>query len=196
MNLSSITIKMWNLKKDDLLEEDLSDGENANRVFLSSCSSNSVENSCDIVGDEDGTNKQNRLLKKGQMLLKGGVFKAKKRSSECLTSCDNFVDLTKNSDTIVTSKTSNSNNKKLNDDENMFKKFSFLNRDKSYLSRLSSYVNKNISTSVDGNNVQTKSIIRASNMCFTSVCVDVDDPRNNSNARFGSKNNTTSNVNL
>ncbi len=179
-----------------MLEEDLSDEENANKVFLSSCSSNSVENSCDIVGDGDGTIKQNRLLKKGQMLLKEGVFKAKKRSSECLISCDNFVDLTKNSDTIVTSKTSNSNNKKFNDDENMFKKFSFLNRDKSYLSRLSSYVNKNISTSVDGNNVQTKSIIRASNMCFTSVCADADDPKNNSNARFGSKNNTILNVKL
>jgi len=139
--------------------------------------------------------KQNRLLKMGQMLLKEGQFKAKKRSSECLTSCDNLVDLTRKSDMTETIKTT-SNVKKTADDENVFKKFSFLNRDKSYLNRLSSYVNKNISSSVDGNNVQTKSIIRASNMCFTSLGADESDAKNNANARHGLKNVNSSNVNL
>ena len=127
-------------------------------------------------------------MKKGQALLKEGTFKSTKRNLECLGSCDNLVDLTEKTTAYVGETTAKVLHTAKKDEENIFKKFSFLNRDKSYMSRLSSYVSKNISNSADGNTVQTKSIVRASNMYFTSVAAaDVDDAKSGdmqNNAKF------------
>lgn len=58
--------------------------------------------------------------------------------------------------------------------ENLLKKFSFLNRDKGYLSKLSSYVNKNFTNIDNANAAKTKSR-NNTGMVFTKIDLAADD---------------------
>lgn len=69
-----------------------------------------------------------------------------------------------------------------NNSENLLKKFSFLNRDKGYLSKLSSYVNKNFANADQANTVKTKSR-NTNGMVFTKVDLTGDDEENDSDNR-------------
>ena len=177
--------------ENDLLSDDEHSKEE-NKLFGFSESSNSTDN----VDDKDSSSRMKssgNLLKKGQLLLKGSTNNANKIQS----SFDDLEDLRCPSlDDLGREKTFtnlSSQAKKEEKDENMLKKFSFLNRDKSYMTRLSSYVNKNISN-IDMNNGQTKSIARRNNMVFTSLASNQDEK--NSDEDDSSKRDRKNQVNV
>lgn len=119
----------------------------------------------------------NQILKKGQQLLKQSLLNKSEQNKRTLNGEINNVN---RPITIQPDKTQPES--KQEEKVDLFKKFSFLNRDKSYLNRLSNYVNKNFT----GNQGQHMSIgnaggdftgivkpmnnkSRANNMIFSTV---------------------------
>ena len=81
---------------------------------------------------------QNQILKKGQHLLKLSLMNRTDQNKRTLNGDLNQI-------TRAESELKTTQQKTQGEKQDLLKKFSFLNRDKSYLSRLSSYVNKNFS---------------------------------------------------
>jgi len=81
------------------------------------------------------------LLKKGQLLLKQSLLNKSEQNKRTLHGEINNVIRTDTSEKNAT--TTQQQKKESVEKTDLMKKFSFLNRDKSYLSRLSTYVNKN-----------------------------------------------------
>ncbi len=129
--------------KKDLLSDHEHDNNEEDGIIDDSNSSNSQ--SKDFLFSSSNNNnasQQNQLLKKGQLLMKQKQ-PAKQIESSTIT----------NSDTM-----------------DHLKKFSFLNRDKTYLNRLSNYVNKNIY----GNSGTTSKSTRSNMMVFSSIDINTE----------------------
>jgi hypothetical protein len=127
------------------------------------------------------SNSSNQLLKRGQELLRKNLLtktmQMKRTSNDEITSFGSTtsrlgamsVTLSSTSTTTkssITIQSIESSKKQPDDSVDIMNKFSFLNRDKSYLSRLSNYVNKNLAHAGTGN---AKAGGRSNNMIFTSV---------------------------
>jgi hypothetical protein len=131
--------------KKDLLSDHEQDNNEDDEIIDDSNSSNSQSKDFLFSSsiNTNNSNQQNQLIKKGQMLLKQN----------------------KNIQQVDCSTTNNGNNSETFDH---LKKFSFLNRDKTYLNRLSNYVNKNIYC----NSGTTSKSTRSNMMVFSSIDIN------------------------
>jgi hypothetical protein len=88
------------------------------------------------------SNSCNQLLKKGQLLLKQSLLNKSEQNKRTFNGEINNVIRTETSEKTTATATQQQKKDSV-EKTDLMKKFSFLNRDKSYLSRLSTYVNKN-----------------------------------------------------
>lgn len=115
---------------------------------------------------------QNQILKKGQQLLKQTLLNRTDQNKRTLTGENNPI-----SRAETEMKPTQQLQKSQAEKQDLLKKFSFLNRDKSYLSRLSNYVNKNFSGAQHMMSSGTAGVdyvapikpIKKTNMVFTTL---------------------------